>query len=200
MGITATQPAVTAPGRGIRRGLQRSEHRALLVAGDRNPNTTGAQLIGVTTQRVGSKLSAIVKGIASGKITTLIVYGEDVTQHGIDAKLLGKLKMLIVSDILPNATTRKADYLLPGCSHAEKRGTFTNVKGRVQKFTKALEPPGDAMPEWEVLHELVHNVTGLDGFNSIEGLFNQMAGEVKAFKAAGLTWAGLGDKGADVKL
>jgi len=27
-----------------------------------------------------------------------------------------------------------------------------------------------------------------------------MAGEVKAFKAAGLTWAGLGDKGADVKL
>ena len=180
--------------------LRRGEADHLLVAGDRNPNTTGAQLIGVTTQRVGSKLSAIVKGIASGKITTLIVYGEDVTQHGIDAKLLGKLKMLIVSDILPNATTRKADYLLPGCAHAEKRGTFTNVKGRVQKFTKALEPPGDAMPEWEVLHELVHNVTGLDGFNSIEGLFNQMAGEVKAFKAAGLTWAGLGDKGADVKL
>ena len=56
------------------------------------------------------------------------------------------------------------------------------------------------MPEWEVLHELVHNLTGLDGFNSIEGLFNQMAGEVKAFKAAGLTWGGLGDDGADVKL
>ena len=179
---------------------RRGEADHLLVAGDRNPNTTGAQLIGVTTQRVGSKLSAIVKGIASGKITTLIVYGEDVTQHGIDAKLLGKLKMLIVSDILPNATTMKADYLLPGCSHAEKRGTFTNVKGRVQKFTKALEPSGDAMPEWEVLHELVHSVTGLDGFNSIEGLFNQMADEVKAFKVAGLTWAGLGDQGADVKL
>ena len=74
------------------------------------------------------------------------------------------------------------------------------MKGRVQRFNKALEPPGDAMPEWEVLHELVHNLTGLDGFNSIEGLFNQMAGEVKAFKAAGLTWGGLGDDGADVKL
>jgi hypothetical protein len=65
---------------------------------------------------------------------------------------------------------------------------------------KALEPPGDALPEWEVLHELVHNVTGLDGFKSIEGLFNQMAGEVKSFKEAELTWAGLGDLGADVKL
>lgn len=179
---------------------RKGEADHLLVAGDRNPNTTGAQLTGITTQRVGSRLATIAKGIASGRITTLIVFGEDVTQHGIDATLLGKLKLLIVSDILPNATTKKADYLLPGCAHAEKRGTFTNVKGRVQKFTKAFEPPGDAMPEWKVLHELVHNVTGLDGFNSIEGLFNQMAGEVKAFKAAGLTWAGLGDKGADVKL
>ena len=179
---------------------RKGEADHLLVAGDRNPNTTGAQLTGITTKRVGSRLATIAKGIASGKITTLIVFGEDVTQHGIDATLLGKLKLLIVSDILPNATTKKADYLLPGCAHAEKRGTFTNVKGRVQKFTKAFEPPGDAMPEWEVLHELVHTVTGLDGFNSIEGLFNQMAGEVKAFKAAGLTWAGLGDKGADVKL
>jgi len=172
----------------------------LLVVGDRNPNITGARLTGITTKRVGSKLAAIAKGIASGKIKTLVVYGEDVTQHGIGVKLLGKLKTLIVSDILPSATTKNANYLLPGCAHAEKRGTFTNVKGRVQKFSQALEPPGDAMAEWEVLHELVHNVAGLDEFDSIEGLFNQMAFEVKAFREAGLKWGGLGDKGADVKL
>ena len=45
----------------------------LLVAEDRNPNTTGAQLTGITTKRVGSKLGAIAKGIASGKLKTLIV-------------------------------------------------------------------------------------------------------------------------------
>ena len=172
----------------------------LLVNEDRNPNTTGARLTGMTTKRVGSKFAAITRGIASGKIKTLIVYGEDVTQYGIDVKLGGKLKMMIVSDILPSATTKYANYLLPGCAHAEKRGTFTNVKGRVQKFSQALDPPGDAMPEWEVLHELVHNVTGLDGFNTIEGLFNQMAAEEKTFKEAGLRWDGLGDRGVDVKL
>jgi len=48
--------------------------------------------------------------------------------------LTGKLETLIVSDILPNATTNLAHYLLPGCAHAEKRGTFTNTKGRVQKI------------------------------------------------------------------
>ena len=66
------------------------------------------------------------------------------TKHGIGAELLGKLETLIVSDILPNATTKLAHYLLPGCAHAEKRGTFTNAKGRVQKFMKAVEAPGDA--------------------------------------------------------
>ena len=137
------------------------------------------------------------KASAAGAIKTLIVFGEDVTRHGLGAGLLGKLETLIVSDILPNETTRLAHYLLPGCAHAEKRGTFTNTKGRVQKFMKAVEPPGDARPEWEFLRELVLNITGQDGFVSIEGLFNQMAGEIAAFN--GLTWAGLGDTGATVQ-
>jgi len=165
----------------------------LLLSADRNPNGEGARLTGIAAEPMGSNLPKITEQINSGKITTLIVFGEDVTKHGIGAELLGKLGALIVSDILPNETTKLAHYLLPGCAHAEKRGTFTNSKGRIQRFMKAVEPPGDARPEWEFLHELVFNVTGQNGFVSIEGLFNQMAKEVAAF--AGLTWAGLGDTG-----
>jgi predicted molibdopterin-dependent oxidoreductase YjgC len=147
---------------------------------------------------MGSNLQKISDGILKGKIKTLIVFGEDVTKHGIGADLLGKLETLIVSDILPNATTKLAHYLLPGCAHAEKRGTFTNAKGRVQKFMKAVEPPGDARPEWEFLRNLVRNVTGQDGFLTVEGLFNAMAKDVPAFN--GLTWSGLGDTGVTVKI
>ena len=128
-------------------------------------------------------------------IKALVVFGEDVTKAGISADLLAKLETLIVSDILPNATTKAAHFVLPGCAHAEKRGTFVNVKGRLQKFTKAVEPRGDARPEWEFLHELVHNVTGQNGFLSIEGLFNQMAKEVPGF--AGIEWAGVTDQGVN---
>jgi predicted molibdopterin-dependent oxidoreductase YjgC len=147
---------------------------------------------------MGDQIPKIAKGIEQGKIKTLIVFGEDVTKHGLGADLLGKLETLIVSDILPNETTKLAHYLLPGCAHAEKRGTFTNGKGRVQKFMKAIEPRGDARPEWEFLHELVFNITGQDGYATIEGLFNLMAKEVPAFN--GLTWAGLGDTGATVQI
>ena len=170
----------------------------LLVSADRNPNSNGARLTGICFTEMGEQLPKIASGIEQGKIKTLIVFGEDVTKHGISANLLAKLENLIVSDILPNATTKLAHYLLPGCAHAEKRGTFTNTKGRVQKFMKAVEPPGDARPEWEFLHDLVCNVTCQDGFLTIEGLFNEMAKDVPAFN--GLTWANLGDTGVPVKI
>jgi NADH-quinone oxidoreductase subunit G len=168
----------------------------LLVSADRNPNSLGARLTGIAFTEMGINLPRIADGIAAGTIKTLVVFGEDVTKHGLGADLLAKLETLVVSDILPNATTAAATHLLPGCAHAEKRGTFVNGKGRLQKFMKAVEAPGDARPEWEFLHELVHDVTGRNGFSSIEGLFNQMAAEVPAL--AGLEWAKIGDTGVTV--
>jgi NADH-quinone oxidoreductase subunit G len=170
----------------------------LLLNADRNPNATGARLTGFAANPMGSTLPKIAEGILNGTIKTLLVFGEDLTKQGIGPELLQKLELLVVSDILPNQTTKLAHYLLPGCAHAEKRGTFTNTKGRVQKFMKAIEPRGDARPEWEFLHELIFNVTGQNGYVSIEGLFNLMAKEVPAFQ--GLTWSGLGDQGISVTI
>jgi NADH-quinone oxidoreductase subunit G len=177
---------------------RRGEGDKLLLNPDRNPNTVGSQLIGIGAKELGSNIPKITDAIKKGTVRALIVFGEDVTRHGIGADLLAKLETLIVSDILPNKTTELAHYLLSGNAHAEKRGSFTNIKGRVQRFMKTVEPPGNSRPEWEFLHELVFNVTGQNGFVSIEGLFNQMAKEVPAF--AGLTWAGLGDQGASVPI
>ena len=170
----------------------------LLVNSDKNPNSNGSRVTGIAGPQLGANLAKIADGIRIGSIKTLIVFGEDVTKHGIGADLLAKLDTLIVSDILPNATTAAAHFVLPGCAHVEKRGTFVNVKGRVQKFMRAVEAPGDARPEWEFLHELVHHVTGQNGFSTIEGLFNQMAREVPGF--AGLEWAKLGDTGVTVQI
>jgi NADH-quinone oxidoreductase subunit G len=175
-----------------------AEGDKLLLNADRNPNATGARLIGFSAQPIGSNLPKIAAGIAAGAIKTLIVFGEDVTKAGLGENLLSKLDNLIVSDILPNKTTALAHYLLPGCAHAEKRGSFVNAKGRVQRFMQNIQPKGDARPEWEFLHELTSGVTASNGFSTIEGLFNQMAAEVPAFR--GLTWAALGDLGVTVPI
>jgi len=171
---------------------------ALLLNADRNPNSAGARLVGISPSPMGSNLAKIAAGIRGGSIKTLLVFGEDVTQHGIGVDLLDRLETLIVSDILPNATTARAHYLLPGCAHAEKRGSFVNAKGRVQRFLQSIQPQGQARAEWEFLHELARGLCGLEGVVGMEGLFNQMAAEVPAFR--GLTWAGLGDLGVTIKV
>jgi NADH-quinone oxidoreductase subunit G len=190
----------------------------LLVNADKNPNVNGARLNGICFTEVGINLARIADGMERGTIRTLIVFGEDVLkrsvasaqlsekettsevveEHPITAELLAKLDTLIVSDILPSETTKRAHYLLPGAAHVEKRGSFTNTKGRVQKFMQAIQPPGDARAEWEFLLELAQAVTGQGFSRSMEGLFNQMAREVPAFN--GLTWAGLGDTGVTVQI
>ena len=93
----------------------------LLVNADKNPNSNGARLTGIAATADGRRtLRKIADGIRAGTIKTLIVFGEDVTKHGIGADLPAKLETLIVSDILPNKTTAAAHYLLPGCAHARE--------------------------------------------------------------------------------
>jgi NADH-quinone oxidoreductase subunit G len=165
----------------------------LLVSSDRNPNSNGSRHIGIAGKELGSRLPAIAAAIGEGRVRGMVVFGEDVTRHGIGSDLLRRLELLVVSDILPNATVNEAHYVLPGCAHAEKRGSFVNVKGQVQRFNQAIEPPGNARPECEFLSEWVGEVLGERFPGSMEGLFNQMAGEVPAFR--GLTWSALGDQG-----
>ena len=168
----------------------------LLIHSDKNPNSTGARLLGVAPEPMGSHLAALPEAIRTGRVRGLIVLGEDVTRHGIGPDLLARLDTLVVSDILPNATTAAAHYLLPGCAHAEKRGSFTNVRGRVQRFLPAVEIPGEARPEIEFLAELLGLLTGEQPPAGLETVFRQMAESVPAFR--GLTWAGLGETGRPV--
>ena len=172
------------------------EEDHLLVHADKNPNSRGAVLLGLCYSEKGIRLAEIANGIRQGAIRNLIVFGEDVARHGIDLALLQKLEFLLVSDILPSTTTRKAGYLLPGCAHAEKRGTFINARGRLQRFLPAVEPPGEARPEAEFLVTILEGVTGRKLPRSPEGLFNHMAGRVKALE--GISWADIGPLGIDI--
>jgi predicted molibdopterin-dependent oxidoreductase YjgC len=67
----------------------------------------------------------------------------------------------------------------------------------VQRFWQALQPRGDARPEWEFLQELVEAVTGLAPAASLEGLFNRMTADIPAL--AGIRWGDLGETGIDLR-
>jgi len=45
----------------------------------------------------------------------------------------------------------RADLVLPGAAYTEKSGTYVNTEGRVQRTSRALDPPGDAREDWSIL-------------------------------------------------
>ena len=44
--------------------------------------------------------------------------------------------------------------MLPAASFAEKEGTFTNTERRVQLLRKAVDPPGEARLDWEIITDI----------------------------------------------
>jgi predicted molibdopterin-dependent oxidoreductase YjgC len=81
----------------------------------------------------------------------------------------------------------------------EKKGTFTNVKGRVQRFYPAVPAPGDVQPEWQTLLKVLQGISDVPAsIKGVESLFNWMAEETSELE--GLTWDALGDTGADIEL
>jgi len=170
------------------------EGDGFLIAADGNPNTSGAKLLGLATGRLGH----IAQGVASGRITGLVMLGEDAVDCGIAEENLEKLEMLVVTGILENRTTPHATVLLPTSAWAEKRGTMINIKARLQRLNQAIQPPGQARDDWEVLRDLVQAVGGSNGVYAIEEIFKLMAAEVSALR--GLSISRIGDLGVQLDL
>jgi NADH-quinone oxidoreductase subunit G len=163
-----------------------------LISNDGNPNTTGAKLLGLAT----GQLPEIAAAVSAGRIKALIVLGEDATACGLSPADLAKLNALIVTGILPDATTAAATVLLPSASWAEKRGSMITLKGRIQRLNQAVASPGQARDDWEILRDLIVAAGGSNGVYTIEDVFKQMAAEVPAL--SGLTLGRIGDLGTDL--
>ena len=174
-----------------------AEPDALLIAADRNPNTTGAKLV-LETEGPFAKLDAIRDGVRSGQIKALLVLGEDlITDAGFHYSDLAKLDFLLQSHILANPTALAANLVLPSAAFAEKRGSMVNLSGRLQRLNRAVEMPGQAKDDWEILRDLIFAISGgKNEFHLIEDLFKVMAGMVPQFN--GLSLSKIGHQGTQV--
>jgi NADH-quinone oxidoreductase subunit G len=173
------------------------EADALLVASDRNPNTTGAQLI-LGTDSPYSSLTTIRDGVRSGSIKSLIVLGEDlITDADFTAEDLAKLDFLLQSNTLANPTAELAHIVLPAAAFAEKRGSMVNLSGRLQRLNRAVEPPGQAHDDWEILRDLILALSGdKNEAHHIEDIFKAIAENITPF--AGLSLSKIGHQGTQI--
>lgn len=178
---------------------RKGEPDGIMKVADRNPNTTGAQLLGLTGQKSGAKLGDIIAAVKSGKVKAVLTLGEDLTECGFAEEDLAKLELLVTTAILPTKTTAAATVVLPGSAWAEKRGSMLNIHGRLQRLNRAVAAPGEARDDWEILRDLILGIVasnGSSGLHMIEDVFRAMAEEVPQF--AGLSLSKIGDLGVQL--
>ncbi len=129
--------------------------------------------------RNGKHLSQMFHAMESGELRALYVIGENPAQSEADQKhaieLLEGLDHLVVQDIFLTKTAQLADVVLPAsASWAEAEGTVTSSERRVQRVRKALDPPGEARDDVEIVYELGKRL-GVDlGSPRAEDVWNEL--------------------------
>ena len=167
----------------------------ILFSADRNPNTNGARVLGVTSVP-GTRLRDIADGIVAGRVKALIALGENPIDIGLTIAQLKMLPALVVMNILTDDATQAATVLLPSFGFAEKRGSMINGKGRLQRLNRAVRGPGQARDDWEILRDFIQACSDRNGIYSIEDVFRQMSESIPQF--AGLSLSKIGDLGVQV--
>jgi predicted molibdopterin-dependent oxidoreductase YjgC len=153
---------------------------------------------GVTMKRErGLKIPEMFDAAVAGELKAMYIFGEDVAQTDPDTThvihALESLEFLVVQEIFENETTRYADVVLPASSFLEKTGTFTNAERRVQLVEPAIDPPGDARTDFDIL-TTISTALGHDmGFATPADVMDEVAALTPDW--AGVSHARIGRRG-----
>jgi NADH-quinone oxidoreductase subunit G len=104
-------------------------------------NTLGVVLLG------GGDLSGL-------QADTVIILENDLSRRGSTDMLLSA-KHVVAIDHTANATTEKAEVVLPAATFAEATGTLVNNELRAQRFYQVFEPEGEVRASWRWLSDLL---------------------------------------------
>ena len=145
-------------------------------------------------EKPGLTVVEVIKGILAGNVKGMYIMGENPAMSDPDAdharEALAKLDMLVVQDIFLTETCYLADVILPASSFAEKTGTFTNTDRYVQLGRQALNPPGNARQDLEIIIDLSRQL-GLTwqygtGERAVAAVFDEMRRTMPSI--GGITW------------
>jgi assimilatory nitrate reductase catalytic subunit len=90
---------------------------------------------------------------------------------------LEKLEFFVSFDFFLSETAQHADIVFPSALHEEDEGTSTSAEGRVIRLRKAVDCPGEARPDWQIMVELAHRLGQgrfFDHFTSAEAIFQEL--------------------------
>jgi len=138
----------------------------------------------------GLTIVEVMEAAHKGDIKALYIMGEnpmlsDPDLSHVEASLK-KLDLLIVQDIFLTETAALADVVLPSACFAEKDGTFSNTERRVQRVRKAVEPPGQARTDWEIVADISSRMGYAMKYDSAKQILDEINALAPSY--AGITY------------
>ena len=138
----------------------------------------------------GGRVTDFIEKAHEGVVKGFYVFGEDpVASEPNQDKVIESLKrleFLVVQEIFMTETAKLAHVILPATCFAEKDGTFTNSERRVQRVRKAVEPPGEARPDWQIICEVSTAMGYKMSYSGAAEIFAEMASLTPSF--AGISY------------
>lgn len=124
---------------------------------------------GTISPRVGLTAIEMFRALEKGQLKALWIAGTNPAVSLPDLhqvrRGLARAQLVVVSDAYhPTETTQVADVLLPVAQWGEKEWTSTNSERMVSYSPKLFDPPGEALPDWQILARFAHKL-GLPGFD-----------------------------------
>lgn len=108
--------------------------------------------------QIGFTATQMIPKAGTGEIKALYILGENPVMTDPDSNhvrhCLETCEFIVLQEIFPSETSAFADVLLPGVTFAEKDGTFTNTERRIQRVRQAIEPLGQARPDWQIIRDV----------------------------------------------
>lgn len=145
----------------------------------------------------GLPATEMVEVAEQGGIGFLHIMGENAALSDPDIartrKAFGKVGFLVVQDLFLTETAELADLVLPAACFAEKDGTFANTERRIQRVRKAVEAPGQARSDLDILSELLARFGLPLEDSSPQGVFAELCRATPIY--AGMEWSRIGDEG-----
>jgi formate dehydrogenase major subunit len=140
--------------------------------------------------RPGLTVVEIMDAVHAGTIRGMYIMGENPAMSDPDVdharQALAELEMLVVQDLFLTETAYLADVVLPASAFPEKTGTFTNTDRSVQLARKALETPGEARQDLDIIVAMARQL-GLDWhYSHPREVFEEMRKAMPSI--AGITW------------
>ncbi len=140
----------------------------------------------------------IMQAAYEGSVKGMYIMGENpmLTDPNLNhtEEAIKRLDFLVVQDIFHTDTTPFADVILPATAFAESEGTYVNSDRRVLRVRKAVDPPGQARQDWEIITEIARRMgSPLGNYRNESDIWDEIARTAPIF--AGISYDRLKDQG-----